>query len=212
MALKPQSRTPDVLVCRQTLKQSFPDKLWLDIFSKSDLLTAHFQTADALRQNDADSASPSQLLSSSSASHGSSAQHSLNGHPDDSSAAADLSISDADSKESHSQQPELQNHANVSHVDDHNLDSERQADTMHAGVHPPDDYSIATLVREEQEEWGGALDPATSLHEVVQAVLALPAALRISSVTQEGIESLQLATMELLSVPANSSPQQELTS
>lgn len=194
-------------VCRQTLKQSFPDKLWLDIFSKSDLLTAHFQTADAFRQGDADSASPSQLLSSSSVSHGDSAQHSFR-HPDDSSAAHEHGISDADSQGSHSQQTDFQMQANLSHVDDHNLNSEHQADTMHARVH---DYSIATPVREEQEEWGGAMDPATSLHEVVQAVLALPAALRISSVTEQGIESLQLATMELLSNSANSNPQQELT-
>lgn len=198
-------------VCRQTLKQSFPDKLWLDIFSKSDLLSAHLQTADALRQNGADSASPGQPLHRFSALHGSSAQHNLNSYPDDTSTAAEQDISDTDGKNEHDQQTENWIQANFSRFDDHDTLNPQQGDTMHAGVQNPVEDSNATSLREEQEEWGGALDPANSVQEVVQAVLALPAALRISSVTQQGIESLQLATMELLSSPTNSSIQQELT-
>ena len=197
-------------VYRQTLKQSFPDKLWLDIFSKSDLLTAHFQTADAFRQTNANSASPNQPLNGSSASHDSSAQHNLDS--DDTSAVAEQDISDTNGKLLHGQKAENRNQASLSHSDDHDMDNNEQADTLHAGGWHPDDNSIATFLREEQEAWGGALDPASSKQEVVQAVLALPAALRISSVTQEGIECLQLATMELLSSSSpNSSVQQELT-
>lgn len=192
------------------MKQSFPDKLWLDIFSKSDLLTAHFQTADALRQNNADSASLNQPLHSSSASHDSSAQHNLASRPDDTSAVAEQDSLNADGKNVHGQQQENWDQADLSHFDNRDIDNRQQADTVHAGVQRPDD-SIANSLREEQEAWGGALDPASSVHEIVQAVLALPAGLRISSVTQEGIESLQLATMELLSNPTNSSVQQELT-
>ena len=195
-------------VRRQTLKQSFPDKIWLDIFSKSDLLSAHLQTADALRQNDADSASPGQPLHSFSASHGSSAQH----NQDDTSAVAEQDISDTDGKNEHDQQTENFNQANFSRFDGHSTVNPQQGDTMHAGVQSPDEDSNATSLREEQEEWGGALDPAKSVQEVVQAVLALPAALRISSVTHQGIESLQLATMELLSSRTNSSIQQDLIS
>lgn len=199
-------------VCRQTLNQSFPDKLWLDIFSKSDLLTAHFQTADAFRQNNADSASLKQPLHSSSASHDSSAQLNLDSHPDHTSAVAEQDSLDADGENLHGQQTEKQanwNPANLSHIQHHDIENKRQPDTMHAGVQRPDD-SIAISLKKEQEAWGGALDPVNSVQEVVQAVLALPAALRISSVTQEGIESLQLATMELLSRPTNNSVQQEL--
>ena len=44
----------DQLAIRQELKQSFPDKLWLDVISKSDLLTAHLKAADAILQQNLD--------------------------------------------------------------------------------------------------------------------------------------------------------------
>ena len=193
------------------MKQSFPYKQWLDIFSKSDLLTAHFQTADVLRQNDASSASSYQPLTSSSASDDSNAQHNLDGHPDATSAVAEQGISETDGKNLRGQKANNWNQADVSRFTDRKIDDKQQADTLHADAHCAGDSSIATSMREEQEAWGGALDPANTMQEVVQAVLALPAALRISSVTQEGIENLQLATMELLSSPPNSSVQQEVT-
>ena len=200
-----------MLLCRQTLKQSFPDKLWLDIFSKSDLLTAHFQAADALRQQDADSASHSQLLPDSSPTQIGAAQRNIDSHFDDVFVAADQDASGADDEKPHNQQAGNSNHADVSHLDDHDTDNNYQADAMHPSAQHPNDDSIASPLREEQEEWGGALDPANSVQEVLQAVLTLPTALRISSVTQEGIESLQLATMQLLSNPTSSDIQQEPT-
>ena len=87
-------------------------------------------------------------------------------------------------------------------------ESNSQEADMHAAVEHAAKADLAGPLREEQEEWGGVLDPTNSMREAVEAALMLPAALRISSVTQAGIQHLQLATMQMLS-SSSSSIQQE---
>ena len=72
------------------------------------------------------------------------------------------------------------------------------------GHHAPQKQTAQHYIANRQE-------PGISMQEAVQAALMLPAALRISAVTQEGIETLQLATMQLLSNSASSIVQQEST-
>lgn len=188
------------------MRQSLPDKLWLDIFSKSDLLSAHFQKANALRQRDAGVALPSQLLPSSSTPHVGAQPESVE---DDASAVNGQWVSEAGSTTSHNLQAETRSHTRFSLPDDRENDNTSQDETEHAIAQQSGESHISTPLREEQEDWNGAMDPANSMQEALEAALMLPAALRISAVTQEGIETLQLATMQLLSNPASSSVQQE---
>ena len=57
---------------------------------------------------------------------------------------------------------------------------------------------LVSELEHEQEGWGGLGSPVDSMQEAVQAALMLPDALRISSVSQDGIQDLQTATMQLL--------------
>ena len=216
----------DTHFCRHTLKQSFPEKLWLDIFSKSDLLTAHFQAANALRhqqpaavtstvtttpcqqQADAvDTQSSSQAPSYLSPANAGStvAAHSVaTSDVHESSAQPEQADLQTDDAVSHSQQTDSQA---VAHQSSNLSDSKLQEAYMHAIAEHAAKADLDGPLREEQEEWGGVLDPTNSMKEAVEAALMLPAALRISSVTQAGIEDLQLATMQLLSNSSSSSVQ-----
>ncbi|KAL3155805.1 hypothetical protein ABBQ32_012817 [Trebouxia sp. C0010 RCD-2024] len=201
----------DQLAIRQTLKQSFPDKLWLDVFSKSDLLTAHFQKADTLKQYAAGSATLSQQLENPSAPFVPDAQYESVSDINDASAVHEQQrASETGGTTANTQQAGTRNHANFA-LADLDIDNREQDDTEHACAQQSGNSDTATLLRDEQEDWGGVMDPANSMQQAVQAALMLPAALRISAVTQEGIETLQLATMQLLNNPSNSSVQKELT-
>lgn len=193
------------------MKQSFPDKLWLDVFSKSDLLTAHFQKADTLKQYAAGSATLSQQLENPSAPFVPDAQYESVSDINDASAVHEQQrASETGGTTANTQQAGTRNHANFA-LADLDIDNREQDDTEHACAQQSGNSDTATLLRDEQEDWGGVMDPANSMQQAVQAALMLPAALRISAVTQEGIETLQLATMQLLNNPSNSSVQKELT-
>ena len=58
--------------------------------------------------------------------------------------------------------------------------------------------AVAADLSEEQEEWGPVMDADKSMTDAVQAACLLPAALRISSVTEDGIENLQHSVMHML--------------
>ena len=61
------------------------------------------------------------------------------------------------------------------------------------------DSDAAAVLAEEQDVWCGVLNSQDAMAAAVQAACLLPNALRISSVTQDGIHNLQLAVMHLLS-------------
>lgn len=185
----------DQLAIRQSLRESFSDKLWLDIISKSDLLTAHLKAADALIQQ-----SPK-----SQASWGPSAASNL----DEPSAAKMSTSGQSNAGIAESQQPlvmirdvsedsEGHSHASSVHDDSSSGASSQEGATQQLGDSGPGSSGAAALA-EEQDVWGGVMDSQDAMIAAVQAAALFPDALRISSVTQDGIQKLQLAVMHLLS-------------
>ena len=198
-----------VFLCRHTLRESFPDKLWLDIFSKSDLLTAHLQAADMLQEqaHDTDTAASSSAPASTELVWS------------DSTAAAQ-GLADIDGGQTPAQQEPLQASTDRAHGAQVNqaltldqADRSAAADpsdaTLHAAAQHAAEDGVAASLRNEQDEWGGVMDSTGSMREAVQAALVLPAALRISSVTQDGIQDLQKATMQLLSISSMTEQQHQ---
>ncbi len=173
--------------CRHALKESFPDKLWLDIISKSDLLTAHPQAADALMHHSAGTQTsvntPAAAAQSYESDLNESRRQSAHQQPHDSSNSA------SDQDNSH-----------ASHVDGANRNSaSQQAESVQQTAASVSGSDLAATMAEEQDGWGGVINSAESMTVAVQAAAMFPHALRISSVTQDGIQSLQLAVMHLLS-------------
>ncbi len=88
-------------------------------------------------------------------------------------------------------------HASGVHADSSGASSQEES-TQHLGESAPGS-SVATALAEEQDVWGGVMDSQDAMTAAVQAAALFPDALRISSVTQDGIQNLQLAVMHLLS-------------
>ncbi len=113
------------------------------------------------------------------------------GHSHASSVHADSSSGDKAS-ESHS-------HASSVHDDSSSgASSQEEGSTTQMGENGPGS-SVAVALAEEQDVWGGVMDSQDAMTAAVQAAALFPDALRISSVTQDGIQKLQLAVMHLLS-------------
>ncbi len=89
-------------------------------------------------------------------------------------------------------------HASSVHDDISNGASSQEGPTQQMGESVPGS-SVATALAEEQDVWGGVMDSQDAMTAAVQAAALFPDALRISSVTQDGIQKLQIAVMHLLS-------------
>ena len=100
-------------------------------------------------------------------------------------------ISDERASEGHS-------HASSVHADSSSGACSQEGATQQIGASVPGS-SVATALAEEQDVWGGVMDSQDAMTAAVQAAALFPDALRISSVTQDGIQKLQLAVMHLLS-------------
>lgn len=185
----------DQLAIRQELKQSFPDKLWLDVISKSDLLTAHLKAADSIMHQAPDS-SHAQASTSSSTDWEFKAR------------AQQASRSGSDRPSESHQGPQLAQQTDSSSLS-HEIDADAAASNGNdSSVQDLDDIqhqasevagsAAAADLSEEQEEWGPVMDADKSMTDAVQAACLLPAALRISSVTEDGIENLQHSVMRML--------------
>ena len=94
---------------------------------------------------------------------------------------------------------ESHSHASSVHADSSSgAASQEEEVTTQMGESVPGS-SVATALAEEQDVWGGVMDSQDAMTAAVQAAALFPDALRISSVTQDGIQNLQLAVMHLLS-------------
>ena len=151
------------------MQQELPGKLWLDVLSKADLLEADFTSADAAMHEGHNRQHPT---------------HSQLDKPEVSAAP------DASAQAGH----KLQQHDRID-----GCNSQQQELTeQHSGhMHPSDQegqsqHSTQACGNEGQES------PVKSLTVASQAILSLPNAIRISSVTQSGIEQLQSAVMQML--------------
>lgn len=184
------------LTCRQSLRESFPDKLWLDIISKSDLLTAHLKAADALIQQSHQSQASLGPLAASNLNEPSAA------------AASTLWQSNAGIAEEQQQPVMIQDtsdkasesHSGASNAhDDSSSGASSQEEATHQLGGSVPGSSVAAALAEEQDVWGGVMDSQDAMTAAVQAAALLPDAVRISSVTKHGIQELQLTVMHLLS-------------
>lgn len=93
---------------------------------------------------------------------------------------------------------ESHSHASSVHDDSSSGASSQEGLTEQLGESVPGS-SLANALAEEQDVWGGVVDSQDAMTAAVQAAALFPDALRISSVTQDGIQKLQLAVMHLLS-------------
>ncbi|DBA67859.1 TPA: hypothetical protein ACH3X2_014202 [Trebouxia sp. C0005] len=186
----------DQLAIRQSLRESFPDKLWLDIISASDLLTAHLKAADALIQQSHQSQASLGPLAASNLNEPSAA------------AASTLWQSNAGIAEEQQQPVMIQDtsdkasesHSGASNAhDDSSSGASSQEEATHQLGGSVPGSSVAAALAEEQDVWGGVMDSQDAMTAAVQAAALLPDAVRISSVTKHGIQELQLTVMHLLS-------------
>lgn len=191
------------------MKQSFPDKLWLDVISKSDLLAAHLDAADALMDSkklpasidkavisgDSDNAA---AVATSSSMHASTVNAELQHQYPGSLGAQGSASSESDGRTGNA---------------DSNNSSRESASSSFEGSIPQAaegvmDSDTNAMLAEEQDVWGGVLNSQDAMAVAVQAACLFPNALRISSVTQDGIHNLQLAVMHLLSDETTGTAQQ----
>ena len=96
------------------------------------------------------------------------------------------------------QASESHSHASSVHDDSSGGASSQEGPTQQLDGRVPGS-SVATALAEEQDVWGGVMDSQDAMTAAVQAAALFPDALRISSVTQDGIQKLQIAVMHLLS-------------
>lgn len=164
------------LACRETLLQELPGKLWLDVLSKSDLLEADLAAADAVMHKMQKRGSI--LLETNRAS----------GAPE--SLAAALG-SDTDTLVQEAQSPQA--------TRDHNGCSGHQQGSSEQALRDEPGQQGQSHNKVEDSAQDGESLQSNSLTPAAQAALLLSNAIRISSVTQSGIEQLQGAAMQMLS-------------
>lgn len=192
------------------MKQSFPDKLWLDVISKSDLLAAHLSAADALMKQHAQKLPASVDKSATSGDTDNAAVVATSSSMHASSVNAQLQHQHFESL-SAQRSASSENDGETGNADSNNSSSgsasSYEGSTLQAAERVIDSDTSAVLA-EEQDVWGGVLNSKDAMAVAVQAACLFPDALRISSVTQDGIHNLQLAVMHLLSDETTGTAQQ----
>ena len=147
------------------------------------MLTAHLKAADSLLE---------QNHHSQSSTHSSATLNQID--------TLDLKTSEHAFKDAHETlDSDVNTASSTGHADTEGDSMPQQAGPAMLQAETATESGIAARLAEEQEAWGGVLDSAESMTEAVQAASMLRNALRISSVTQDGIENLQIAVMNLLS-------------
>ena len=197
--------------CREALLSEFPGRLWLDVLSKADLLEADFQAADAARLHQSRVGEESSQAASQSADHSHSWQ--------DGTTQAQIPQRRAHSNNSVSStaDSEATQQLACAEVDAVHLDAEQHAPQavqsspglqhQEASSQNANDAAEATLDVNTQAPGHDVLamsqQTKTSVNQkqlsvAAQAALTLPNPLRISSVTQFGIQDLQQHVTKLL--------------
>lgn len=197
--------------CREALLTEFPGKLWLDVLSKADLLEADFQAADAARLHQSEGGEESSQATSQSADHSHSWQ--------DETTQAQIAQRRAHSNNSVSSTADPEATEQLACAEDHavHLDAEQHAPQavqsspglqhQEASSQIVTDAAETTLAVNTQAPGYDVLAMSqqtnTSVNQrplsvAAQAALTLPNPIRISSVTQFGIQDLQQHVTKLL--------------